>query len=121
VVFDRKSMHAIRDLKCTKSIVKEFRLESYVSVDIIWNTKQSNWEKGCITIALDTEDDTKELVYGISVDNLRKRIIVSFRGSETFEVWIRNAAISFKRVLNPLVVMNQKRLLCIKHPVHIFQ
>jgi len=43
---------------------------------------------------LDTEDEMKELVYGSAIDNLRKRIIVSFRGSETFEDWIRNAAIT---------------------------
>jgi len=99
VSFARSNMDAIKKLNSTKP--DELSLECSVSIHHLWDETQSHWEEGRVSVAIDTEDERKELVYGIAVDNLRKRIIVSFRGSETTEDWIRNSGINFETLPNP--------------------
>lgn len=76
-------------------------MESEGSFNKLWDMDVTKLEKGKVTVAIDTDNEENELVYGIVVDHVHKRAIVTFRGSETGEDWRSNAGINFKQVPNP--------------------
>jgi hypothetical protein len=82
--------------------------ESDVSFHHLWNVDLAKLEKGKVTVAIDTDVADKELVYGIAVDHVHKRAIVTFRGSETGEDWVRNLGGNYKNVANPHFVQGGK-------------
>lgn len=53
-------------------------------------------------IFFDDENSEKELVYGISVNNKEKQIIVSFRGSVTLRDLLTDAKVDMVRIPNPV-------------------
>lgn len=66
-------------------------------------------EEGCelvsfssMLLAYGDENNEKELVYGVAVDKVRKRVTVGFRGSVTQADFMTDACISLKAMENPL-------------------
>jgi len=72
------------------------------SLDRLWDADLSSWrEENELSVAIDTVESQGELIYGIAIDHRKKRVIVTFRGSETVNDWVRNLSVNFKKVPNP--------------------
>eukprot|EP00978_Attheya_sp_CCMP212_P045048 scaffold332075_cov47-Attheya_sp.AAC.1 len=81
--FARDNKDALLKLNATKEHKGEFSMECSGSLLHLWDEAQLKWEENQVTVAIDTDEVEEELVYGIAFDHVKKRIIVSFRGSET--------------------------------------
>eukprot|EP00977_Amphora_coffeiformis_P019483 scaffold7295_cov167-Amphora_coffeaeformis.AAC.5 len=59
-------------------------------------------EEPATLLAFGDENPDKELVYGVGIDHIRKRVTVAFRGSVTATDFFTDACIEFNRRENPL-------------------
>lgn len=64
--------------------------------------KQEAPQDPATLLAFGDEQPDKELVYGIGIDHVRKRVTVAFRGSVTATDFFTDACIEFNRRTNPL-------------------
>lgn len=103
--------HEIHEMaqSALESIQERYNTQSATSVsgkmswlDSFTRMQNTAPEEPATLLAFGDENPDKELVYGVGIDHIRKRVTVAFRGSVTATDFFTDACIEFNRRENPL-------------------
>ena len=116
--FAEDNKKALLDLNATHP--QEFSSDCSTSIRQLWDSSStpSRWQSGHIVVAIDTLTDFTchsdasscfPASYSITVDRSRRRVIVTFIGSEVPGDWFQNIGGKFQSVRNPHCLTQNKQ------------